>query len=92
MVIAIGLVTGEVAQHDDWLLQGLGPSAAKFAATLESASPSEIRLQNGTPLGLQSVPLLCRRPLLLRRFVPATTPRATETAASDLLQTPQIIR
>ena len=47
MVIAIGLVTGEVAQHDDWLLQGLGASAAKFAATLESVSPSEIKLQNG---------------------------------------------
>ena len=76
MVIAIGLVvTGEVAQHDDWLLQGLGASAAKLAATLESVSPSEIGLQNGTPLGLRSVPLLHRRPLLLRGFVPASTPR-----------------
>ena len=27
--------------------QGLGPSPARFAATLETPSPSEIRLQNG---------------------------------------------
>ena len=45
--IAIGIAAGEVAQQDDWLLQGLGPSPARFAATLEAPSPSEIRLQNG---------------------------------------------